>query len=184
MSCLATLDAMDGCTLEDDPPLPQRARSSENGTISSGTSLTCRARSFAGTRKSVCCKIAALAKKVASESAPTRGASTMCCSDAREQPSSNKPYCYRDARTARGGGRACDEDDAFLRIDLTRETGIQFMTINTIYHFEAAAARRPAPPFVNAAALPQHRRLSSISRRSAANPRCRSNQLGQHDAAL
>jgi rhamnulokinase len=52
-----------------------------------------------------------------------------------------KPYCYRDART----------HEAVERLHLTlpfadiyAETGIQFMTINTIYHFEAQQQADPS----------------------------------------
>ncbi len=44
------------------------------------------------------------------------------------------PHCYRDPRTHEATARL------FARLpfaDIYRETGIQFMTINTIYHFEA-----------------------------------------------
>jgi rhamnulokinase len=51
------------------------------------------------------------------------------------------PYCYRDARTA----------DAVTRLhkklpftDIYQETGIQFMAINTVYHFEAQQHDDPA----------------------------------------
>ena len=51
------------------------------------------------------------------------------------------PYCYRDARTA----------DAVTRLfkklpfaEIYAETGIQFMAINTIFHFEAQQAADPA----------------------------------------
>jgi len=51
------------------------------------------------------------------------------------------PYCYRDTRTA----------DAVPRLhkklpfaDIYRETGIQFMAINTVYHFEAQQHDDPA----------------------------------------
>src|SRR5476649_464809 len=45
-----------------------------------------------------------------------------------------QPYCYRDARTA-------DSPDRLFKklpfAEIYHETGIQFMTINTLYHFEA-----------------------------------------------
>jgi rhamnulokinase len=45
-----------------------------------------------------------------------------------------QPYCYRDARTAGS------PDRLFKKMpfaEIYQETGIQFMTINTVYHFEA-----------------------------------------------
>jgi rhamnulokinase len=45
-----------------------------------------------------------------------------------------QPYCYRDARTADSPGRL------FKKLPFTeiyQETGIQFMAINTVFHFEA-----------------------------------------------
>jgi rhamnulokinase len=51
------------------------------------------------------------------------------------------PYCYRDSRTA-------GSPERFFRqmpfADLYRETGIQFMVINTVYHFEAQQLEDPS----------------------------------------
>ena len=44
------------------------------------------------------------------------------------------PYCYRDARTAESPARLFK---TLPFAEIYRETGIQFMAINTIYHFEA-----------------------------------------------
>jgi rhamnulokinase len=52
-----------------------------------------------------------------------------------------QPYCYRDPRTAESPARL------FQKLPFTeiyRETGIQFMAINTIYHFEAQQNEDPA----------------------------------------
>ena len=52
-----------------------------------------------------------------------------------------QPYCYRDARTADSPARL------FKKLPFTEiyhETGIQFMTINTLYHFEAQQHDDPA----------------------------------------
>jgi len=51
------------------------------------------------------------------------------------------PYCYRDARTADSPARL------FKKLpfaEIYAETGIQFMAINTIYHFEAQQQEAPA----------------------------------------
>ncbi len=51
------------------------------------------------------------------------------------------PYCYRDARTADSPARL------FKKLpfaEIYEETGIQFMAINTIYHFEAQQHDDPA----------------------------------------
>jgi rhamnulokinase len=51
------------------------------------------------------------------------------------------PYCYRDARTADSPARL------FKKLpfaEIYRETGIQFMTINTVYHFESQQHEDPA----------------------------------------
>ncbi len=52
-----------------------------------------------------------------------------------------KPYCYRDARTHAAVDRL---HLAMPFADIYAETGIQFMTINTIYHFEAQQHTDPA----------------------------------------
>jgi rhamnulokinase len=60
--------------------------------------------------------------------------------DAKGNPLGN-PYCYRDARTADSPARL------FKKLpfaEIYHETGIQFMTINTIYHFEAQQQDDPA----------------------------------------
>jgi rhamnulokinase len=52
-----------------------------------------------------------------------------------------QPYCYRDARTADSPARL------FKKLpfaEIYQETGIQFMTINTVYHFEAQQHENPA----------------------------------------
>jgi len=52
-----------------------------------------------------------------------------------------QPYCYRDARTADSPARL------FKKLpfaEIYQETGIQFMTINTLYHFEAQQHEDPA----------------------------------------
>jgi rhamnulokinase len=52
-----------------------------------------------------------------------------------------QPYCYRDARTAESPHRL------FKKLPFTEiygETGIQFMTINTVYHFEAQQHEDPS----------------------------------------
>jgi rhamnulokinase len=52
-----------------------------------------------------------------------------------------QPYCYRDARTADSPGRL------FKKLpfaDIYQESGIQFMTINTLFHFEAQQHDDPA----------------------------------------
>jgi rhamnulokinase len=64
-----------------------------------------------------------------------------------------RPYCYRDARTADSPARL------FKKLPLAEiyhETGIQFMTINTLFHFEAqqhedAAVFAGADHFLNIA---------------------------------
>jgi rhamnulokinase len=64
-----------------------------------------------------------------------------------------RPYCYRDARTADSPARL------FKKLPLPEvyhETGIQFMTINTLFHFEAqqhedAAVLSGADHFLNIA---------------------------------
>jgi rhamnulokinase len=51
------------------------------------------------------------------------------------------PYCYRDARTADSPARL------FKQLsfgEIYQETGIQFMAINTLYHFEAQQQADPA----------------------------------------
>jgi rhamnulokinase len=51
-----------------------------------------------------------------------------------------QPYCYRDARTADSPARL------FKKLpfaEIYQETGIQFMTINTVYHFEAQQHEDP-----------------------------------------
>ena len=45
-----------------------------------------------------------------------------------------EPYCYRDARTAESPGRLFKH---LPFAEIYQETGIQFMTINTLFHFEA-----------------------------------------------
>lgn len=52
-----------------------------------------------------------------------------------------QPFCYRDARTADSPARL------FKKLpfaDIYRETGIQFMAINTLYHLEAQQNEDPA----------------------------------------
>jgi len=52
-----------------------------------------------------------------------------------------QPYCYRDARTADSPARL------FKKLpfaDIYQETGIQFMAINTLFHFEAQQHDDPA----------------------------------------
>jgi rhamnulokinase len=52
-----------------------------------------------------------------------------------------QPYCYRDARTADSPARL------FKKLpfaDIYQETGIQFMAINTLFHFEAQQHGDPA----------------------------------------
>ena len=51
------------------------------------------------------------------------------------------PYCYRDARTADSPARLFKK---FPFAEIYRETGIQFIAINTIYHFEAQQHDNPA----------------------------------------
>ena len=57
-----------------------------------------------------------------------------------------KPYCYRDARTHAAVERL---HQTMPFAEIYAETGIQFMTINTIYHFEAQQHADPAV-FANA----------------------------------
>jgi rhamnulokinase len=52
-----------------------------------------------------------------------------------------QPYCYRDARTADSPGRLFK---TLPFAEIYQETGIQFMTINTLYHFEAQQHDDPA----------------------------------------
>lgn len=52
-----------------------------------------------------------------------------------------KPYCYRDPRTA-GSSERLFKKLPFA--DIYEETGIQFMAINTLYHFEAQQQDDPA----------------------------------------
>src|SRR5271169_6089825 len=52
-----------------------------------------------------------------------------------------QPYCYRDARTADSPARL------FKKLpfaEIYQETGIQFMTINTVFHFEAQQHEDPS----------------------------------------
>jgi rhamnulokinase len=59
----------------------------------------------------------------------------------REGKALGNPYCYRDARTHEATGRL------FKKLpfaEIYQETGIQFMTINTIYHLEAQQHDNPS----------------------------------------
>lgn len=56
------------------------------------------------------------------------------------------PYCYRDSRTADSPGRLFKK---MPFAEIYHETGIQFMVINTIYHFEAQQHEDPSV-FANA----------------------------------
>jgi len=60
--------------------------------------------------------------------------------DAKGNPIGN-PYCYRDARTHAAVERL---HQAMPFAEIYAETGIQFMTINTIYHFEAQQHADPS----------------------------------------
>ena len=51
------------------------------------------------------------------------------------------PYCYRDARTADSPARLFKK---MPFAEIYQETGIQFMALNTLYHFEAQQEEDPA----------------------------------------
>lgn len=85
-------------------------------------------------------------EKVAQRNVPISGISTdswgvdYVLLDARGQVV-GKPYCYRDPRTAESPARL------FKKLpfsEVYEETGIQFMAINTLYHFEAQQQDDPS----------------------------------------